>query len=406
MPELEPRDRFLGGVAGEPGPGPEDPAVVDFGDVIRKLILFDEIVVESHNLKEFGPLAQKFGYDGLKAMLESRRLRFVKDMALVADMGQAPMPHRRTCLPAGSYAIHAVWARPPREVLSRQLHKVDAVPGLTSKQAQKLRQLAGACLLPAHEDVLQSAQEQISRDFEANPSGLKVAIALALKREFELELSPSLLELRMEPLGHREWRADTNLPDLTSLTAQQLHDVVGHGLAGAAGLNVRLALMRGFSALTGFQVNDLPLFEEKMEFVTRQIDPDLQHKRFDRVSEIVGLPDVSGDPSVHDVDVEKLLEITQGSEVHDFRRWLRTSSAMTDEEMASLVHPVRDAVGKAVRGPLAKAVRLATTTGVGLVVPPAGVALSALDTFLVDKVMPHPGPTAFLTRLARSVFNA
>ena len=140
--------------------------------------------------------------------------------------------------------------------------------------------------------------------------------------------------------------------------------------------------------------------------MTRQIDPGLQDKRFDRVCEIVGLPDVSSDPRIQDVDVEKLLEITQGSEVHEFRRWLRTSSAMTNEEVADLVRPVRDAVGKAVRGPLAKAVRLATTTGVGVVVPPAGVALSVLDTFLVDKVMPHPGPTAFLSRLARSVFGA
>lgn len=406
MSELEPCDRFLGGIAGEPGTNPEDPAVVDFGDLVRKLILFDEIVVESHNLKEFAPLAQKFGYHGVKALLESGRLRFVKEMALVADIGQAPMPHRRTSLPNGSYSIHAVWARPPREFLSSHLHKVDAVPGLTSKQAQKVRQLAGASLLPAHEDLLQSAQEQISRDFEAGPPALKVSIALALKREFELEIAPSVLELRLESLGHREWQAETNLADLTNLTSQQLHDVVGHGLSGAAGLNVRVALMRGFSALSGFQVNDLPLFEEKLEFVTRQIDPNHQGKRFDRVCEIVGLPYVSADPRVHDVDVEKLLEITQGSEVRDFREWLRTTGSMTDEEIADLVRPVRDAVGKAIRGPLAKAVRLATTTGVGVVVPPAGVALSVLDTFLVDKVMPHPGPTAFLSRLSRSVFNA
>lgn len=141
MSEFELRDRFLGGIAGEPGTDPEGPAVVDFGDLVRKLILFDEIVVESHNLKEFAPLAQKFGYHGVKALLESGRLRFVREMPVVVDIGQAPMPYRRTSLPNGSYSIHAVWARPPREFLSRQLHKVDAVTGLTSKQAQKVRQL-------------------------------------------------------------------------------------------------------------------------------------------------------------------------------------------------------------------------------------------------------------------------
>jgi hypothetical protein len=187
-----------------------------------------------------------------------------------------------------------------------------------------------------------------------------VSIALALKRQFELDIAPSSLVLRLETLGHREWRTETNLADLTSLTTRQLHDVVGQGLAGAACLNVRLALMRSFTALSGFQVNDLPIFEEKLEFVIRQVDPDLQGKRFDRVCEIAASPDVSGDPGVKDVDVEKLLEITQGSEVSDFRQWLRTSDSMTDEGMADLVHPLRDAVGKAVRSPLAKVVRLAS----------------------------------------------
>ena len=402
---VEPRDRFLGPIASEPGKDVEDPAVVDFGDLVRKLILFDEIVVESHNLKEPAPIAQKFGYHGAKALLESGRLRLVKDMALVADVGQAPVPHRKASLPLGSYSINAVRGTPPRDFLSRQLHKIDAVPGLSSKQAQKLRQIVGTGLVTNPEDALRSAQDQISRDFEANPPALKTAIALALKRQFKLDINPSDFELRLEPLGHRDWRTETNLGELTDLTTKQVHDVVNQGLSAASTLNVRLALMRGFTALSGFQVNDLALFEEKLEFVAQQIDPDLQGKRFDRVYEIVGLPDVDNDPAVQDVDIPRLLEITQGSEVRKFRQWLRTSDSITDEEMAELVHPLRDAVGKAVRGPLAKGVRLATTTGVGVVLPPVGVALSVLDTFLVDKVMPQPGPTAFLNRLSRSIFS-
>jgi hypothetical protein len=118
------------------------------------------------------------------------------------------------------------------------------------------------------------------------------------------------------------------------------------------------------------------------------------------------MPDVSGDPAVHDVDMAKLIEITAGPEVQEFRGWLRRSDSLTDKELADLVHPVRDALGKAIRGSAAKAVRLATSTVVGVVLPPAGVGLSVLDTFLMDKVMPTPGPTAFLGHLSRSVFQS
>lgn len=405
MPSLEPRDRFIGSIAGEPGSDPEDPAVVDFGDLVRKLILFDELIIESHNLKEFAPLTQKFGYDGLKALLESGRVRFLSDMTFIVDFSQAPMPHRTGFLPLGSYAINATPATPPRDFRSRQLQKIDAVPGLTFKQARKLRELAGRRIMPVPQDAIKNANVQISQDFAANLPILRTSLALALKRSHQLDISASALELRLADLGHNEWHAETNLAQLTDLTPKQLHDVTGQGLSGGAGIDLRLALMQSFRALTGFQVNDLPLFEEKAAIVFDQVNPDLQGRRFDRVYEVAGLPDVSSDLNVQDVDMDKLLEITEGAEVRDFRQWLRTSDAINDDELAEIMHPVKDAVGKAVRSPLAKAVRLAATTGVGVLVPPAGVAMSVLDSFLVDKVMPHAGPTAFLSHLSRSVFD-
>jgi hypothetical protein len=109
--------------------------------------------------------------------------------------------------------------------------------------------------------------------------------------------------------------------------------------------------------------------------------------------------------AVQDVDMAALLEITSGQEVRDFRQWLRTTDGLNDQEIEDLVRPVRDALGAAIRSPAAKAVRFATTTGVGAVLPPVGLGLSILDTFLVDKLMPRPGPTAFLSRLSRSIFS-
>jgi hypothetical protein len=402
---MELRDRFLGPIARETGGDPEGPAAVDFGDLVRKLVLFDRIIVESHNLKEPAPIAQKFGYDGAKALLESGRVRLVNDMVWVADIGQAPRPNRPV-LPPGSYSINAARLTPPREFLSRQLHQIDDIPGLTAKQAKRLRQLTGSRLVSNPEEAVRLAQEQITRDFEASPPILKLSVARALKRQFKIDLDPAQLDLRLERLSERDWCAETDLGRLTKLTTKQVHDVVGQGLSAASALNVRLALMREFTALTGFQADDLPLFEEKLEFLVRDLDPGLQNQRFDRVREIVGMPDVSGDPAVHDVDMAKLIEITAGPEVREFRGWLRNSDSLTDKELADLVHPVRDALGKAIRGSAAKAVRLATSTVVGVVLPPAGVGLSVLDTFLVDKLMPTPGPTAFLGHLSRSVFQS
>jgi hypothetical protein len=401
---MELRDRFLGPIARETGQDPEGPVAVDFGDLLRKLILFDQIIVESHHLKELEPIAQKFGYDGAKALLESGRIRLVNDMVLIADIGQAPRPNR-PILPPGSYSINVVRLTPPRDFLSRQLHRIDAVPGLTAKQSQKLRKLAGSLLVSNPGEAIRLTQDQIPRDFEASPPVLKMSIAFALKRQFRIDLDSSQFELRLEQISEQDWRTETDLSRITNLTTTQIHEVVGQGLFAPSSLNLRLALMQSFTALSGFQVNELPLFEEKLAFVIRDLDPDVQAKRFDRVREIVGLPDVSNDPAVQDVDMKKLIEITSGPETRQFREWLRISDSLTDEELVDLVHPLRDALGKAIGGSAAKTVRWAATTGVGVVLPPVGIGLSVLDTFVVDKLM-SPGPTAFLSRLSRSVFQS
>ena len=57
--------------------------------------------------------------------------------------------------------------------------------------------------------------------------------------------------------------------------------------------------------------------------------------------------------------------------------------------------------------PGGKLVRLAATTGIGLIPvvgPIAGAAAGAIDSFLVEKVLPRSGIVAFLTETYPSLF--
>jgi hypothetical protein len=223
---VDPRDKILGSIAGETGEV-NGAVAVDFGDLVRRLVLFEEVIVESHNLKEAGPIAQKFGYDGTRALFESGRLRLVKDRAWIADLGRAP--RKQGPLPMGSYAISAVRMTAPRDYVSTQLKRIDAVPGLKVKQAQKLRKLVASQLVLNPEEALRLTQEQIARDFETNAPMLKVSTAAALARRNSVELAPSAFELRLERLGGHDWRAETDLAEIVRLPAEDVHDVVGQG---------------------------------------------------------------------------------------------------------------------------------------------------------------------------------
>jgi hypothetical protein len=380
---------------------------VSYGDLVRKLVLFDEILIESHNLKEPAALTQKFGYAGVKALFESGRVRLIKDMVWIADLGQMPVRPggNGKLLPLGSYSIGPSRLTPPRDYHSRQLHKVDEVDGISARQAKRLRRLIGEQIRTNPDGVEQRARDLVLADFEASRPILNRAIALNLKRQFQIDVEPGRIELGLKRLRFADWEAQTNLAAFTSLDAKQIHDAVYGGLAAAATLNVRLVLMEGLGALSGFQNNDLPLYEEKLAFLMRQVDPDVQGLRLDRIAKIGGLPEVSDDPAVDDIDLAKLVDITSGPEAEAFRTWLRTTDSISDEEVDVLLRPVRDIVAKAVRSPLGKSVRFVTAAGVGIVIPPVGIALSAVDTFLLERLIPEPGPIAFLSRLSHSMFH-
>lgn len=209
----------------------------------------------------------------------------------------------------------------------------------------------------------------------------------------------------MERLSEYDWRTETNLSARAGLTPQQTHNAVEQGILGIGGLNIQLELMQRYAALTGFRLEDLPLVEEKFESVVRQIDPQAKEARFDRVLELTQLPQVDPDVTVQDVDLARLIEITSGAEAAEFRRWVRGVDAFTDGELKEAFHPVRDAIGNAVRSKAGKAMRIATTSGAGVLVPPVGIGLGVLDMFVTEKILPGPGPTAFLSRLYPSVFQ-
>lgn len=247
---------------------------------------------------------------------------------------------------------------------------------------------------------------QTESDLEANVPLLRAAIATAARGHFSLDVRPSDFELRMERIDETDWRAETNLGERLGLDAQTLHSVVERGLLGVAGLNARLEAMRYHDALSGFRSQELPLMEEKLGFLARQLDPDAQRERFDRVIELLGLPDVDPSHDVHDVDMRRLLEIVGSDDVRQFRSWLRGIDSLDQDAVKDEIHRVRELVSHALKSPAGKTVRLLTTTGIGVVAPPVGAVLDAADMFLTEKIVQGDGPAAFLNRLYPSIFQS
>lgn len=90
------------------------------------------------------------------------------------------------------------------------------------------------------------------------------------------------------------------------------------------------------------------------------------------------MPSIQEAATLNVADLEKLLKLRRSDEMRDFRRWLRTIDAESDDELRSRVEPIKDRLKGAIEGPVARTIRWAAVTGVGLAGTVVGVRGSPL----------------------------
>ena len=265
---MDPRDRIFGPIASVRD---EDDAihVEEFGDLVRKLVLSEEVVLESIRLREFPLLIQKFGFDGMKELLQSRRFRVHCDAVTIGQTGQTTALEsraRKGAFPPGSYCFDVVRITRSEPFVHENLQPINDAPGLRGKQAQKLRRLVAGALLAPAADAGEASWHATRSDLDGNSPILKTSVALAVRKHFNRDIAASAFDLRIERIDDTDWRTETNLGEQVGLDVDDTHQAVAHGLLGVGGLNQRIEYMERYQALTGFRSDDLPLLEEKLGF--------------------------------------------------------------------------------------------------------------------------------------------
>ena len=188
------------------------------------------------------------------------------------------------------------------------------------------------------------------------------------------------------------------------VTTSQAHRVVEKGLLAIGGLSQTLSEMEAYSAISGFRDEDLMLFRQKLSFLVDAVSSDSRERSFQRVLVLAGLPQFFSEEG--GVNVGKLLRIRESSELREFRDWLSSCGDSTDKEINDRVAGIRAKVGLKATGPFGRSIRFLATTGAGLIPGfVSGLVASALDQFVLDKVLPRSGIAAFVNELYPSIFE-
>ena len=373
---------------------------IDFGDLVRKLILFDRIILEG-GLTALPHLIEKFGYDGIKELLDSGRVHLHEGHL---GFGQVEGPRKTP----GVHDIGWIEIGDLRSNISYNMRPINDVPGLRAKQAKHLRRLVGERILRLPPDDGNDARTQFIADCEANSPLIREAVALCASQEVGRVIRATEFDLHVEGVpGGSLTLSNSDLSARLGVDTLKAHEIVSKGLLAVANIDYRLELMKRHDCVTGFRPDEVPLYEHKLNYVAQKVNTDLGERRLEQILTLVGLPAVDPDPGVHDVDLLRLLRLLESEDMEEFRSWLRSIDSADDDEVKREVSKVRDAIAAAVNSRVAQVMRFVTTTGIGFIpgAQPIAIGATAIDNFVLDRVLPHPGPTAFLSRRLPSIFR-
>jgi hypothetical protein len=379
----------------------------NLGALVRRLVLFEEVVLDSYAMRELPSLIEALGPEPFVELLDSKALAIRADGWTFGEIGGGGLvPGRGSApLPLLEFSLAPLVPADREHHMHLCLGEVREM-GLPTRVSQRVRRAIVNANVGIPADAGRPSMDALSRDAIKNLGLLEAATRQSLRKRIGDKADAATFSIRIEEVDERVLRAETDIGTLFGLTDEEVDKVVEGALLAIGGLNQRFEEMRTYNAVAGFQEGELSIVEEKVRYLIDQVDPGAQEDRFGRIVTLAGLPDP--ETAAGSVDVEKLLEVRQSEECREFRQWLRSLDRATDQEIEKQLGDIREKISQAVHSSTGKAVRLATTTGIGFVPvvgPIAGIALGALDQFAVDKLLPEPGPVSFLGSGYRSIFR-
>lgn len=387
----------------------------DLDAFIRHLLLFDHYILDSFGLLELPALIDAFTFDGFLEILKSGVISIncfaVTTGSLSPSFPTDNLPPGRV-RPLFHYSFAVISTAEPYDSYDNVNLLFDRVLprlNLKGRQTKRLRKAIYTSLAKPNPQPNDLPIEQTARDLFTYPQVLPQLCALAIKKRFGKNIPSSAIKVIPTQLAPKDFKVQNNLQSDLGFNQLDAHKIIESALLSIVSQYDRLEMMRWHSAITGFSNEDYPLFEEKINFLFESLSPEKRERRFQRVIEIKGLPRLSPERS-RSIDAHRLLEIRESPECITFRHWLTSIDEMTDQEVSELGRSISDQVGMFVRSTPGRVLRFLATTALGIITPPgiiqaAPITLSALDTFLFEKVLAKPSPTTFIDEIYPSIFR-
>jgi hypothetical protein len=389
---------------------------VDLASLLVRLFLFETTIIRSVWLEDIEQLVTPFGADGLIQLFRQNAIKVHCDSYTVGETGRARadlnFADNNKRLPLNSYSYSVILVKDQDDKIQKNIESIGSLPNLPPGVGIYLADELQKNLVLRPDSFSKAVFDGFYGDLRNGNEVVKTALEIELIR---LGVKPRHLRVRVEETASEDFRLDTNISLLYNISELTAHEIGNRALMAVARLNVEIALMMTYSAISGLNESDVPLLRGTLGLIGSFVGSTNNEQQFMRVAQIAGLP--LPNPGKDKLDVEKILKLRESDNCRAFRDWLKNTNDLSDREIkdrvAGMAATIKAAMGntstfgKILRFVVSNGLQLATSVLGSLpLAAGASVGISAIDAFIVDRIIPKDSIVSFLGREYPSVFKS
>ncbi|WP_371368690.1 hypothetical protein ACA097_04155 [Pseudomonas sp. QL9] len=383
----------------------------DIGQILRRLLIFEEYTIKSIRLREFEALSNTLGIEKTLELIKESPLKIIADPTTFAQTGQAAILDKRIrsgVLPLGSYSLSVLSVPDKRDYISGCFSESTSRINAHKNKVKKLKLEIAKKIIHPDIEISTESLKQTHLDLNSQSPTLNYLIERNLKSLHNITPSHGEIKTSITQIDNEDFRIETNIGRSTGLDMQNEHKLVEKAVLELAGLNKVLSEMNHFEAMSGFKESDIEALQSKLSFLLKKLNPKAQEERFTRVIEILDLPDFSDLEYGCTIDVDKFIEARNSADCREFREWLRKSENLSEKEIRDAVNGLRAKISNFTTSKTGRSLRFIATTAVGQV-PAVGTLAStcigAIDSFILDKIFKKKSFSTFIGKTYPNLFK-
>ncbi|MBO6572024.1 MAG: hypothetical protein JJ958_06210 [Balneola sp.] len=226
-------------------------------ELVEKLILFENLVIESSRLKEIPILLNTIGFESTMNLLKSGVIQIHNDKIAIGSKN-------KDLLHLVGFSELKAFGTDPSHLFKTNIKEIKEDCDISKRQFNLLENQLNSIVTSYPEECIDNLKNDFRSDVTPNSNSLREAICIKTKNLLNIEIDASQIEVNTHLTTDDLFKHESNLKELLDIDKATEYHILDSALLSIGGLNEKILQMDIYNSISGFKPNEISIFKARV----------------------------------------------------------------------------------------------------------------------------------------------